>query len=78
MKGNNLSLNGRLVVLDGENFERGLKKFKKKVATSGILLDLREREHYIKPTTRKKTSKNLAKRRWVKYLNEQALPKKMY
>ena len=58
--------------------EKALRKFKKKIQNSGLLLELREREHYVKPTTRRKTAKSLAKKRWQRHLQSQSLPAKKY
>lgn len=72
-------LHGRSVIVGADgNVERALRKFKKKIANSGLLLDLREREHYVKPTTRRKTAKSLAKKRWQRYVESQKLPPKNY
>jgi small subunit ribosomal protein S21 len=65
------------MVNDG-NVEKALRKFKKKIQTSGLLQDLRDRETYTKPTTRRKTAKSQAQRRWQKYLQTQKLPPKQY
>jgi small subunit ribosomal protein S21 len=65
------------VGVDG-NVEKALRKFKKKVAESRKLLDLREREHYVKPTTARKIKKNAAQGRWKKYLASQQLPKQNF
>jgi ribosomal protein S21 len=43
---------GNKVTVVNDQVEKALRKFKKKVADSGLLQDLRERECYIKPTTR--------------------------
>jgi ribosomal protein S21 len=43
-----------------------------------LLQDLRERECYVKPTTRRKQAKSAAKRRWQKKLQAEQLPKKLY
>ena len=64
-------------VTDG-NVEKALRKFKKKVAESGKLQELRDRQHYVKPTTRRKLAKNKAVQRWKKFLRDQQLPKKSY
>lgn len=69
---------GNLVYVAHDNVEKALRKFKKKVAESGLLLDLRERESYEKPTTRRKKAKSAAKRRWQKKLASEQLPKKLY
>jgi len=73
-----LKLLGRTVIVNDENIERALRKFKKKIGESGLLLELRERETFVKPTTRKKVKAAQAKSRWKKYLRSQELPKKMY
>ena len=69
---------GNLVIVTHDNVEKALRKFKKKVAESGLLQNLRERETYEKPTTRRKKAKAAAKRRWKKKLADEHLPKKMY
>lgn len=64
-------------VRDG-NVERALRKFKKKIQEQGLLIELKERETYEKPTTRRKRKKSAAKNRWQKQLRSQQLPKKLY
>lgn len=73
-----LKLNGRIVHVQDDRVEQALRKFKKKIQESGLLLELRERETYQKPTTRRKIKAAQAKSRWKKYLRSQELPKKMY
>ena len=68
----------RAVVVQDGNVERALRKLKKKVQDSGLLDELRSREHYEKPTTERKRKKGAAKSRWRKKLREQELPKKLY
>jgi small subunit ribosomal protein S21 len=50
-----------VTVRDG-NVEKALRKFKKKIADSGLLIELRERETYEKPTTSRKRKKAVAKK----------------
>lgn len=69
---------GNLVVVTHDNVEKALRKFKKKVTESGLLQNLRERETYEKPTTRRKKAKAAARRRWKKKLADEQLPKKLY
>jgi len=69
---------GNLVVVINDNVEKALRKFKKKVAESGLLQNLRERETYEKPTTRRKKAHNAAVRRWRKKLSDEQLPKKFF
>ena len=69
---------GRSVLVVDNQVEKALRKFKKKIQASGVLNDLRDREHYVKPTTRRKLKKSAAKKRWQKLLNSQKLPQKPY
>lgn len=69
---------GRTVVCGDGNIEKALRKFKKKIQASGLLLELRERETYVKPTTRRKLKANAARNRWRKYVASQKLPPRMY
>ena len=64
-------------VPDG-NVEKALRKFKKKIQEDGLLDELRARETYEKPTTRRKKAKAAAKNRWRKKLASESLPKKLY
>lgn len=73
-----MKLYGRTVLVQDGNVDRALRKFKKKIQNSGLLLELRERETYQKPTTRRKMKKGAAKSRWKKYLRSQQLPPKQY
>lgn len=66
------------VVNTKDNFEHMMRKFKKKVADSRILQDLRDREFYVKPTIARKIAKNKARNRWAKFMESQELPKKMF
>jgi small subunit ribosomal protein S21 len=71
-------LRGRSVLVTDGNVDKALRKFKKKIQTSGILDDIRAREFYEKPTTERKRKKSAAANRWQKKIREQSLPKKMY
>lgn len=66
------------VINHKDNFEAAMRKFKKKVADSNKLQDLRDKEFYIKPSIEKKIAKSKARNRWQKYLDSQELPKKMF
>ena len=74
-----MGLNGRTVIVgpDG-NVEKALRKFKKKIQNAGLLQELRDRESYVKPTTRRKIKKGQAKSRWKKYLRSQKLPPRQF
>ena len=73
-----MAFNGRSVVVADGNVEKALRRFKKKIQNAGLLLELRERETYQKPTARRKIKKGQAKSRWRKYLRSQQLPPKQY
>lgn len=73
-----MKIYGKTVIVKDDNVDRALRKFKKKVEDSGILQELRDRETYEKPTTRRKRKKSAAKNRWRKKLAAQTLPKELY
>lgn len=73
-----IKIPGNTVVVYDGNFEKAFRKFKKRVQNSGLMLELRERECYVKPTTRRKIKANSARNRWRKYLSSQNLPDKHY
>lgn len=64
-------------VKDGK-FEVALRKFKNKVRDSGLLLELKDRESYTKPTTRRKIKMAAAKSRNRKRIALDSMPKKLY
>jgi len=72
------SLKGSTVYVKNDNVEQAMRKFKKKIQDSGLLLDMRGREHYEKPTWERKRKAAAAKNRWKKKLQSQQLPKKLY
>jgi small subunit ribosomal protein S21 len=67
-----------LVVEVGDNFNASLRKFKKKVDDSGLLMTVLSKQFYEKPTTERKRKKGAAKARWKKHLRNQQLPPKLY
>lgn len=60
----------RVEVRDGQ-FERSLRKFRKKVDESGVLKDVRAREYYEKPSQERKAKRAAARKRWLKKLNDE-------
>jgi small subunit ribosomal protein S21 len=52
-----------IIIQDDENFERALRRFKKKCEKAGILSDLRKHRHYEKPSERRKSKMNAAVRK---------------
>ena len=55
-------------VKEGEPFESALKRFKKQCEKAGILSEVRRREHYEKPSVKRKRKALAAKKRAMKRL----------
>ena len=53
-------------VRDNESFENALKKFKKQCEKEGILSEMKKREHYDKPSVKKKKKAIAARKRDIK------------
>ena len=53
-------------VKEGEPFESALKRFKKQCEKAGILSEVRRREHYEKPSVKRKRKALAAKKRAMK------------
>jgi small subunit ribosomal protein S21 len=73
-----MSIKGRRVIVQDGNFEKALRKFKKKISDQDLLQEVRDRQEFVKPTVKRKLAKSQAKRRWQKYLRDQSLPKKLF
>ena len=73
-----MSIKGRRVIVQDGNFEKALRKFKKKISDLDLLQEVRDRQQYVKPTVKRKLAKSQAKRRWQKYLRDQSFPKKLF
>jgi small subunit ribosomal protein S21 len=71
-------LRGRKVIVQDGNVEKALRKFKKKIAESNLLQEVRDRQEYVKPTTKRKVARGQAKSRWKKHLRSQQLPPKLF
>lgn len=67
-----------ITVKENENINSALRRFKRKVEDAGILDDLRKHEFYEKPTTTKKRKAGAARARWIKKLEKDSLPPKLY
>jgi small subunit ribosomal protein S21 len=73
-----MNLYGRKVLVKDGNVEKALKKFKKKVQESGLLMELQDRQTYTKPSVKKKVARELAKKRWKKHVAQQSVPKSKF
>ena len=73
-----MSKKGRRVQVHDGNWEKALRKLKKKNSESNLLQEVKDRQEFVKPTIKRKIAKNQAKRRWKKYLRDQQLPPKLF
>ena len=53
-------------VREGESFESAIRRFKRSCEKSGILTELRKREHYEKPSVKRKKKRIAARKRALK------------
>ena len=54
---------GLYVEVRNNNIEGALKKFKRKVKESGLMVELRDSQYYEKPSEKRRREKNLSKSR---------------
>ena len=59
-----------IVLKEGEDVNRALRRFKNKIEDAGTLKVLQKKEFYEKPTTERKRKKSAAKARWTKKLEK--------
>lgn len=50
-------------IKENETIDSALKRFKKQCAKSGVLSELRKREHYDKPSVKRKKKSEAARKR---------------
>ena len=53
-------------IKDNESLERALRRFKRQCAKSGVLAEVRKREHYEKPSVKRKKKSAAARKRKFK------------
>ena len=53
-------------IKENESIDSALRRFKRKCSRDGIIGDLRRKEHYEKPSVRKKKKSEAARKRSVK------------
>ena len=53
-------------VRESDSFENALKRFKKQCEKDGILSDVKKKEHYEKPSVKKKTKALAARKKALK------------
>ena len=52
-----------VIVKENESLDSALRRFKKQCARSGVLSELRKREHYEKPSVKRKKKSEAARKR---------------
>lgn len=60
-----------VTVKEDESFESALRRFKKQCEKAGVLSELRKREHYEKPSVKRKKKALAARKRALKKLRKQ-------
>jgi small subunit ribosomal protein S21 len=58
-------------IREGESYEGALKRFKKQCEKAGILSEIRKREHYEKPSVKRKKKAASARKRLIKKMRKQ-------
>ena len=53
-------------IKENESLDNALRRFKKQCARSGVLAELRKREHYEKPSVKRKKKSEAARKRKYK------------
>ena len=64
---------GLTVQVRNNNVTQAWRKLKRKVQEEGILQTVREKQHYEKPSLKRKRQKAMAKKRWEKKRQQLAL-----
>ncbi|MCI0655653.1 MAG: 30S ribosomal protein S21, partial [Acidobacteria bacterium] len=54
------------LVREDESFESALRRFKKQVEKAGVLSEMRKRQHYEKPSVRRKKKALAARKKMLK------------
>jgi len=67
-----------VTVKDGEDINRALRRLKNKVEDAGTLKTLQKKEYYEKPTTARKRKKAAGRARFLKKIEKEQLPKKLF
>ena len=69
-RGYNDQIGGLKVEVRNGDFNGALRRFKKKVAEAGIIQEIRERQHYVKPSEVRKKAKAAGRARWLKQVRK--------
>ena len=64
---------GLCVEVRNGDFNKALRIFKKKVQEAGVIQEIRERQHYVKPSEVRKKAKAAGRKRWLKKQSQMEL-----
>ena len=71
-----ITVSGLKVWVQYGEVDKALRKFKKKVANSGRLQELKSREHFEKPSVARKRARDIARKRHLKEVSENSIHRK--
>ena len=60
-----------VVVQDNESLDRALRRFKRKCEKSGILTELKKRQHFEKPSVKRKRKAMQARKKMLRKMAEE-------
>lgn len=60
-----------VIVKEGEALENALRRFKRKCQKSGIISELKKRQHYEKPSVKRKRKALAARKKLLKRLSQE-------
>lgn len=73
-KGERVKEEGLMVhVSHPDQFEKAMRRFKRKVEQSGVLREARQRQEYIKPSELRKKAKAAGRARWLRKMKKMEL-----
>jgi small subunit ribosomal protein S21 len=57
---------GLMVIVHNDDINKALRRLKRKVEKAGVMKEVRNRAHYIKPSEKRKLAKKAGRKRWLK------------
>jgi len=56
----------KVIAQAGESIDSLIRKFNRKVLNEGIILEIKKREHYLKPSLRRAQKIQMARKKFIK------------
>ena len=60
----------KVVAQPGESVDALIRKFNKKVQIEGIMMEIKKREHYLKPSLKKQQKIQMARKKYIARKNK--------